>query len=46
MDIRRILIVKDIVLAEGGLPAIRPVTRVAACAGAGDLDDRPYGTDE
>ena len=32
MDIRRILIVKDIVYAEGGLPAIEPVTRVAACA--------------
>lgn len=32
MDVRRILIVKDIIFAEGGLPAIRPVTRVAACA--------------
>jgi Amino acid synthesis len=32
MDIRRLLLVKDTVHAEGGLPAIRPVTRVAACA--------------
>lgn len=32
MDVRRILIVKDIIFAEGGLPSIRPVTRVAACA--------------
>jgi Amino acid synthesis len=32
MDIRRLLVVRDTVRAEGGLPAIRPVTRVAACA--------------
>lgn len=32
MDIRRILLIKDTVLAEGGLPALAPVTRVAACA--------------
>ena len=32
MDIRRLLIVKDTVLAEGGLPAVQPVTRAAPCA--------------
>ena len=32
MDIRRLLVVCDTVNSEGGLPAIRPVTRVAACA--------------
>ncbi|HJZ68707.1 MAG TPA: amino acid synthesis family protein, partial [Blastocatellia bacterium] len=32
MDIRRILIIKDVVYAEGGLAALDPVTRVAACA--------------
>jgi hypothetical protein len=32
MDIRRIWLCKDVVLAEGGLPALKPVTRVAACA--------------
>jgi hypothetical protein len=32
MDIRRLLLVKDVVYAEGGLPSILPVTRVAACA--------------
>lgn len=32
MDIRRIFLCKDLVLAEGGLPALTPVTRVAACA--------------
>jgi hypothetical protein len=32
MDIRRIFLCKDAVMAEGGLPAIKPVTRVAACA--------------
>jgi hypothetical protein len=36
MDVRRTLIVKDTVHAEGGLPAIRPVTRVAACAVIGN----------
>jgi Amino acid synthesis len=32
MDIRRVVVVKDVVHREGGLPAIVPVTRVAACA--------------
>jgi hypothetical protein len=32
MDIRRLTLIKDVVHAEGGLPAITPVTRVAACA--------------
>ena len=32
MDIRRLLLVKDVVYAEGGLPSIVPATRVAACA--------------
>ena len=32
MDISRLCVLKDVVFAEGGLPAIRPVTRVAACA--------------
>src|SRR6201996_6617646 len=32
MDIRRIWTCKDVVFAEGGLPALKPVTRVAACA--------------
>ncbi len=32
MDIRRLLVLKDVVYAEGGLPAMAPVTRVAACA--------------
>jgi hypothetical protein len=32
MEIRRIYLCRDVVLAEGGLPAIKPVTRVAACA--------------
>src|SRR5262245_8059571 len=32
MDIRRILLIKDVVYAEGGLAALDPVTRVAACA--------------
>lgn len=32
MDIRRIWLCKDVVFAEGGLPALKPVTRVAACA--------------
>src|ERR1700760_1620101 len=31
MDIRRIFICKDVVFAEGNLPALKPVTRVAAC---------------
>jgi hypothetical protein len=32
MDMRRIWLCKDVVLVEGGLPALKPVTRVAACA--------------
>lgn len=32
MDIRRLLVVRDRIHAEGGLPALRPVTRIAACA--------------
>ncbi len=32
MNIRRIWLCKDVVFAEGGLPALKPVTRVAACA--------------
>jgi hypothetical protein len=32
MDIRRIVVVKDVVHSEAGLPAINSVTRVAACA--------------
>jgi len=32
MDIRRVLVVRDTIHSEGGLPAHRPVTRVAACA--------------
>jgi len=32
MEILRLTVIKDVVLAEGGLPSIQPVTRVAACA--------------
>jgi hypothetical protein len=32
MDIRRLTLIKDVVYAEGGLAALTPVTRVAACA--------------
>jgi len=32
MDIRRIFVCKDVVIAEAGLPALKPVTRVGACA--------------
>jgi hypothetical protein len=32
MDTRRIFLCKDVVLAEGGLPAANAVARVAACA--------------
>ena len=32
MDIRRVLLIKDVVYAEGGLPSMAPVTRAAACA--------------
>jgi hypothetical protein len=36
MDIRRLLVVRDTVHSEGGLPALLPVTRVAACAVIGN----------
>ena len=36
MDIRRLVLVKDTIHAEGGLPAVQPVTRVAACAVIGN----------
>lgn len=32
MQIRRLLVIRDTIHSEGGLPALRPVTRVAACA--------------
>src|SRR3954447_22868413 len=32
MDIRRLVLVKDVVYAEGGLSSVVPVARVAACA--------------
>ncbi len=32
MQIRRLLVLRDTVHSEGGLPALSPVTRVAACA--------------
>ena len=32
MDIRRLVVVKDVIHSEGGLPANAPVARVAACA--------------
>jgi hypothetical protein len=32
MDIARLLVLKETIHAEGGLPAVEPVTRVAACA--------------
>jgi hypothetical protein len=32
MEIRRLLVLRDVVYAEGGLPSIAPVTRVAAGA--------------
>jgi hypothetical protein len=31
MEARRLLVVRDTIYREGGLPALRPVTRVAAC---------------
>ena len=31
MQIRRLVVIRDIVFEEGGLPASTPVTRVAAC---------------
>jgi Amino acid synthesis len=36
MDIRRLIVIKDTVHSEGGLPAVEPVTRVAACAVIGN----------
>jgi hypothetical protein len=36
MDIRRLTLIKDVVYAEGGLPATAAVTRVAACAVIGN----------
>jgi len=32
MEIRRVWDLQGCVFAEGGLPALKPVTRVAACA--------------
>jgi hypothetical protein len=32
MEVRRVWTCRDVVFAEGGLPAVRPVTRAAACA--------------
>jgi hypothetical protein len=32
LDVRRIVLIKDVIHAEGGLPALAGVTRVAACA--------------
>jgi hypothetical protein len=32
MQIRRLIVIRDVVNEEGGLPALSPVTRVAACA--------------
>lgn len=32
MDLRRLVVIKDTVFSEAGIPAIEPVTRVAACA--------------
>src|SRR5215472_10638177 len=55
MDIRHTFLCKDVLFAEGGLPALKPVTRVAACAVVANplagksLDDLsvliPYGAD-
>jgi hypothetical protein len=55
MDIRHLFVCKDVLFAEGGLPALKPVTRVAACAVVANplagkpLDDLsvliPYGAD-
>jgi hypothetical protein len=36
VNIRRLTLIKDVVHAEGGLPAAAPVTRVAACAVIGN----------
>jgi hypothetical protein len=32
MEIRRLVVIRDTIHSEGGLPALRPVTRVAVCA--------------
>lgn len=32
MDVRRIVLVKDVIHSEGGLPAVKPITRAVACA--------------
>ncbi len=41
MDLRRIMVIRDTIHSEGGLAALRPVTRVAACAVIGNpLADR------
>ena len=32
MEVRRIVLIKDVIYVEGGLPAVAPVSRVAACA--------------
>ena len=55
MDIRHTFLCKDVLFWEGGLPALKPVTRVAACAVVANplagksLDDLsvliPYGAD-
>ena len=55
MDIRRLVVIKDTVHFDGGLPAVEPVTRVDACAvignpladQAGDQIDTliPWGTE-
>jgi hypothetical protein len=45
MDLRRVLVIQDTIHREGGSAALRPVTRVAACAVIGnplasrDVDD-------
>ena len=36
MEIRRQLVIREVIASEGGLPAIRPVTRVAACVVIGN----------
>jgi hypothetical protein len=43
MELRRLLVIRDTVHSEGGLPALVPVTRVAACAVIGNpLAGGPY----
>ena len=32
MEIRRLIVLRDTIHSEGGLPAVKPVTRAAACA--------------